>query len=66
MLPLLTISFNFSFLPLLVLVAMAWFIPMALSLTRVSCLPAVIVEIVLNYVVGYCMLEHVQLVMFIF
>lgn len=58
MLQLLNISFDFSYLPLLVLVALAWLIPMALSLLRVKRVPSVIVEIVLGYFVGHYVLAH--------
>ncbi len=58
MLQLLNISFDFSYLPLLVLVALAWLIPMVLSLLRVKRVPSVIVEIVLGYFVGHYLLAH--------
>ncbi len=58
MLQLLNISFDFSYLPLLVLVALAWLIPMVLSLLRVKRVPSVIVEIVLGYAVGHYLLAH--------
>src|SRR5665647_341019 len=49
---LLSISLHFDYLPLLIVVGLAWLIPMALSLLRIKRVPTVIVEIILGYFVG--------------
>lgn len=49
---LLNITFHFDYIPLLVVVAVAWLAPLMLSLLKVKNVPSVIVEIVLGYVVG--------------
>ena len=50
-----TISLDFDYFPLLVVVALAWLIPSTLSVLRVKRVPSVIVEIFL----GYFVLENV-------
>jgi Kef-type K+ transport system membrane component KefB/Trk K+ transport system NAD-binding subunit len=52
MIRLLNISFHFDFLPLLVVMALAWIIPMALSILQLKKIPSVVVEIFLGYFVG--------------
>jgi Kef-type K+ transport system membrane component KefB/Trk K+ transport system NAD-binding subunit len=49
---LLTISMHFDFLPLLVIVSLAWIVPMSLSIIRIKRVPAVIIEIILGYFAG--------------
>ncbi len=49
---LLSISLNFDYFPLLVIVGLAWIIPMALSILRIKKVPSVIVEIILGYFAG--------------
>jgi len=49
---LLNISFDFEYLPLLIVVAIAWFVPMLLSVLRLQRIPAVIVEIVVGFFIG--------------
>ena len=48
----LSISLDFEYLPLLVVVALAWVVPMTLSVLRIKKVPAVIVEIILGYFAG--------------
>src|SRR6056297_2026692 len=48
----LSISFDFEFYPLLIVVFLAFIIPIALSLLKLGKVPTVIVEIVLGYLVG--------------
>ncbi|MBC8489028.1 MAG: cation:proton antiporter [Bacteroidetes bacterium] len=73
----LNISFHFDYLPLLVVAALAWLIPMTLSLARLKKVPSVIVEIILGYFIGryllgspeqesYRILEFLALTGFIF
>ncbi len=52
MAPFLGISLNFDYLPLLVVMGLAWIIPMGLSVLRIKRVPAVIVEILLGYFVA--------------
>ncbi len=47
----LNISFNFDFLPLLVVAALAWAIPMLKSLARLTKIPNPILELVLGYII---------------
>jgi Kef-type K+ transport system membrane component KefB len=49
---LLSISFDFDFLPLFIVVSVAWLVPMLLNLFKLKKIPAVIVEIILGYFVG--------------
>ncbi|MBE0651144.1 MAG: cation:proton antiporter [Bacteroidales bacterium] len=49
---LLNISFHFDFIPLLVVVAVAWLAPILLSLLKVKNVPSVIVEIIMGYIIG--------------
>lgn len=49
---LLTISFDFEFYPLLIVVAIAWFIPMSMSLLRITKIPTVIIEILAGFIIG--------------
>jgi len=49
---LLSISFDFDFLPLFVVASVAWLVPMLLNLFKLKKIPAVIVEIILGYFVG--------------
>ncbi len=49
---LLSISFDFDFLPLFIVATVAWLVPMLLNLFKLKKVPAVIVEIILGYFVG--------------
>lgn len=49
---LLTISFDFEFYPLLIVVAIAWLIPMSMSLLRITKIPTVIIEILAGFFIG--------------
>jgi Kef-type K+ transport system membrane component KefB/K+/H+ antiporter YhaU regulatory subunit KhtT len=49
---LLTISFDFDFFPLLIIAAIAWGIPMLMSVLRITKIPTVIVEILTGYFIG--------------
>lgn len=49
---LLNISFHFDFLPLLIVVAVAWLAPIILSLLKVKQVPSVILEMILGYIIG--------------
>ncbi len=53
----LNISFDFDFLPLLIIVSIAWAIPMLLTLLRFRKIPIVIVEIVAGYFIGKYFLQ---------
>lgn len=48
----LNISLNFDYLPLLVVMGLAWVIPMVLSILQFKKIPTVIVEIFLGYIAG--------------
>ncbi len=56
---LLNISFEFDYLPLLIVVAIAWLVPMMLSVLRMQRIPAVIVEIIVGFFVGRYLLMNV-------
>jgi len=49
---LLTISFDFDFYPLLIVAAIAWAIPMLMSLFRITKIPTVIIEILAGFFIG--------------
>lgn len=49
---LLNISLHFDFIPLLVVIAVAWLAPLLLSLLKLKHVPSVIFEIVLGYIIG--------------
>ncbi len=53
----LSITFDIDYLPLLIVVAAAWLIPMMLSVVRVSKVPIVIVEIIAGYFIGRYLLD---------
>jgi Kef-type K+ transport system membrane component KefB/Trk K+ transport system NAD-binding subunit len=57
---LLTISFNYDFIPLLVVVGIAWLVPMALSFLKMERIPAVIVEIIVGYFVGLALFPYID------
>ncbi len=54
---LLSISFHYSFLPLLVVIAIAWLTPMLVTFFRLSKVPTVVLEILLGYFIGHYILE---------
>jgi len=60
MAPLLTVSLDFNYFPLLVVVGLAWIVPMALSVFMIKKVPAVIVEIILGYFVGRYLLLNIS------
>jgi Kef-type K+ transport system membrane component KefB len=49
---LLNISFHFDYLPLMLVIGMAWLAPILISLLKISKVPTVIVEILLGFVLG--------------
>jgi Kef-type K+ transport system membrane component KefB len=57
---LLDISFHFKYFPLLVIAAIAWITPIALSLLKLKKIPSVIVEIALGYFIGKYLLRNVD------
>jgi Kef-type K+ transport system membrane component KefB len=54
----LSISLRFDYYPLLVVMGLAWLIPMALSFFRIKRIPSVIVEILLGYFAGHYLLMN--------
>lgn len=54
---LLSISFDFDYFPLLVIAAIAWLVPMVMTLFRGSRIPTVIIEIIAGYFIGRYLLE---------
>jgi len=48
----LSISLNFDYWPLLVVLAVAWIVPMLISLLRLKKVPSVVLEIVFGYFAG--------------
>jgi Kef-type K+ transport system membrane component KefB/Trk K+ transport system NAD-binding subunit len=55
-----SISFDFDYLPLLVVMGLAWIIPMFLSLLRIKRIPSVIVEILLGFFAGRLFLLNIN------
>jgi Kef-type K+ transport system membrane component KefB/Trk K+ transport system NAD-binding subunit len=60
MLHFLNISLHFEFLPLLVVIGLAWIIPMAMSILRFKRIPSVIIEIFLGYFAGQFFLPNIS------
>ncbi|OFY64893.1 MAG: hypothetical protein A2V64_06005 [Bacteroidetes bacterium RBG_13_43_22] len=58
--PWLSISLNFEYFPLLVIVGLAWIIPMLLSVLRIKKIPSVVVEIFLGYFAGRYLLANIS------
>ncbi len=56
---LLNISFEFRYLPLLIVVAIAWMVPMLLSVLRMEKIPAVILEIIVGFFIGRYLLMDI-------
>lgn len=56
----LSISLDYDYLPLLVVVGLAWLVPMGLSVLRIKRVPSVIVEIVMGYLVGRFLLLNMD------
>ena len=54
----LSISLEFDYLPLLIVIGLAWLIPMTLTLLRIRRLPSVIVEIFVGYFAGKYLLVN--------
>jgi len=57
---LLNISFEFEYLPLLIVVGIAWAVPMMLSVFRIEKIPAVIVEIIVGFFLGRYLLMDIS------
>lgn len=55
---LLNISFNFEYYPLLIVIFLAWLIPVVLSLLKMQKVPTVIAEIVAGYLIGKYLITH--------
>jgi len=60
MLHFLSISLHFDYLPLLIVIGLAWIIPMTLSVLQIKRLPSVIVEIITGYFAGHFILQNVN------
>jgi Kef-type K+ transport system membrane component KefB/Trk K+ transport system NAD-binding subunit len=60
MTPYLSISLHFDYLPLLVVMGLAWIIPMLLSIFQFKKIPSVIVEIILGYFAGRFFLLNIN------
>ncbi len=58
--PYLSISLHFDYFPLLVIVGLAWIIPMLLSVLRIKKIPSVVVEILLGYFAGKYLLANIS------
>ncbi len=55
---LLRLSFHFDYYPLLLVTAIAWVVPILLSLLKLRKIPAVIVEILFGYILGHYILTN--------
>jgi Kef-type K+ transport system membrane component KefB/Trk K+ transport system NAD-binding subunit len=60
MAPYLSISLHFDYIPLLVVMGLAWIIPMALSVFRIKRIPTVVVEIFMGYIAGRSLLNNIS------
>jgi Kef-type K+ transport system membrane component KefB len=54
------IILDFNFIPLLFVVAIAWLIPMVLTILKVDKIPSVLLEIIAGYVAGTFLLKYVN------
>ena len=54
---LLNISFDFNYFPLLLIVLIAWIIPILLSIFRLEKIPSVIIEIIAGFFIGHYMFD---------
>ena len=54
----LNISFDFNFLPLLIVVAVAWLVPMLMSIFQMKRVPVVIMEIIAGFLIGHFLLDY--------
>jgi len=52
-------SFQIPFWPLALVIGLAWAAPVLLSLFRITKVPTVIAEIILGYILGHFMLDHI-------
>ena len=57
---LLNISFDYDYFPILIIVAIAWLVPMLMSLLKLSKIPTVIVEMIVGYFVGRYLLNSIS------
>ncbi len=53
------ITFDISFLPVLIVVALAWLVPMVASIARIDRIPTVILEIIAGYFLGKFLLNNI-------
>jgi len=56
---LLNMSFQIPFWPLALVIGLAWAAPVILSLFRLTKVPTVIAEIILGYILGHFMINHI-------
>jgi len=57
---LLTISFDFDFIPLLVVLALAWLVPVSMTLFKIRKVPTIIVEILAGFIIGKLFLGSIS------
>ncbi|MCK5839294.1 MAG: cation:proton antiporter, partial [Bacteroidales bacterium] len=57
---LLTISFDFNFIPLLVVLALAWLVPVSMTLFKIRKVPTIIVEILAGFIIGKLFLGSIS------
>jgi Kef-type K+ transport system membrane component KefB len=60
MLHLLSISLQFDYLPLLVVIGLAWVIPVLLSIFNIKKIPSVLAEVFLGYLAGRLFLHNIN------
>ncbi len=52
--------FGVNYLPLLVVLFIAWSVPIALSVLKVKRMPAVVAEMIMGYIIGYFFLGYIS------
>ncbi|MCK4676638.1 MAG: cation:proton antiporter [Bacteroidales bacterium] len=57
---LLTISFDFDFIPLLVVLALAWLVPVSMTIFKIKKVPTIIVEILAGFIIGKLFLGSIS------
>ena len=60
MITILNISFDFTFIPLFVVVAIAWLVPMFMSIFKLQRIPTVIVEIIAGFLIGHFIIDFAR------
>jgi len=56
----LNISFHFDYVPLLVVIALAWLVPVSMTLFKANKLPTIVIEIIAGFIIGQFLLTDIS------